>query len=523
MYQFLIRHKMIIGSVIATLIIAVGAAYIFAGNGTPATTQVQRGDLQRTVAFSAEITPTDTAKLSFDTGGTLRHIGPDVGDTIQRGAVLARLETNSLQTQLAQARAELASQQARLKELERGATEEEIAVQREKIGQKKTNLADARRSLLTRIQSAYTQSDIAVRKVADQFIRDPESNNPSLYPRSSFYGDTARHNEFLSQRVRIGDALEAWNARIATDTPKANVSTQTTLAYENLRKVEGFLTLAARILKNAHATTDGASETTLNTWYNDVTNSRSTISGQLTKLANAEQAYNTARSALQIAESQMRQLKADATEEAVAQQKAQIEVSKARIDQYKTQIANRILQAPMRGTITQRHASLGESVAPNTPVYTMISTQQHEITGNVSELDVAELHEGDAAQVTLDAFGPHRVFDAHITSIDPAGTEINNVPAYGITLHFDDIPEDVRPGMTANVTVITEAQRDTLHLPVSSVATKNGTSTVYTVHGDGTVKPRSVETGMQSTDGRIQITDGVSEGTVILQDAQARE
>lgn len=75
---------------------------------------VQRGEVVRTLAFTARVAPVNEARLFFRSGGRVLKVNVARGDAVQPGAVLAELDVSALQRQVAQA--ELALESARTRQ-----------------------------------------------------------------------------------------------------------------------------------------------------------------------------------------------------------------------------------------------------------------------------------------------------------------------------------------------------------------------------------------------------------------------
>ncbi len=107
---------------------------------------------------------------------------------------------------------------------------------------------------------------------------------------------------------------------------------------------------------------------------------------------------------------------------------------------------------------------MGQIVSPNVPVIT-ISNNNLEIDTNIPEIDVANAKIGEDANITLDAFGNDVIFPATIVSIDLAPSIINGISVYGAKLKFKNSDDRIKPGMTANITVISDTHSNVLIVP----------------------------------------------------------
>lgn len=91
---------------------------------------VSRGDVIVTVRATGTIQPTDKVEISSELSGTMREVLVDFNQTVKRGQILARLDTEALDAQLASARASLAAKRARVREVDATVSESRAALGR---------------------------------------------------------------------------------------------------------------------------------------------------------------------------------------------------------------------------------------------------------------------------------------------------------------------------------------------------------------------------------------------------------
>lgn len=153
--------------------------------------------------------------------------------------------------------------------------------------------------------------------------------------------------------------------------------------------------------------------------------------------------------------------------------------------------------------------------APSGGLITLAQTRELQVKANFNETDAARVHTGDRAAITVDAF-PDRRFVAHVASIDPIDTLVNNVVTYEVTLVLDGDTAGLKPGMTSTADVTVARADDALVVPRTAVRSPQGaTPTVTVVTPDGKPQARLVVTGLQS-DSSVQILGGVGVGERVL-------
>jgi macrolide-specific efflux system membrane fusion protein len=101
-----------------------------------------------------------------------------------------------------------------------------------------------------------------------------------------------------------------------------------------------------------------------------------------------------------------------------------------------------------------------------------------------------------------------------VSELDTVSTVVSNVVTYNSIISFDSAPASVKPGMTANVSVITASKDNVLSVPSAAISTSGGQSTV-TVRGNGKDQVTPVQTGLKG-DGTTEIVSGLNEGDQVV-------
>jgi HlyD family secretion protein len=122
------------------------------------TAEVQRGDLTVTVTATGTLEPVNQVDVGSELSGIIETVEVDFNDKVQRGQVLARLDTDRLQAQVLESRAALQSQEARVKEAQATVLETRLSFERcEKLAERQlctTGDLDAARAAHARAQAA---------------------------------------------------------------------------------------------------------------------------------------------------------------------------------------------------------------------------------------------------------------------------------------------------------------------------------------------------------------------------------
>jgi HlyD family secretion protein len=91
-----------------------------------------------------------------------------------------------------------------------------------------------------------------------------------------------------------------------------------------------------------------------------------------------------------------------------------------------------------------------------------------QIDANVSEADVGGVEPGQEVTFTVDAF-PYRTFHGEVVQVRNSPTTVQNVVTYDAVISVDNPDMKLKPGMTANVSVIIAERNSVLKIPNSAL------------------------------------------------------
>jgi multidrug efflux pump subunit AcrA (membrane-fusion protein) len=137
--------------------------------------------------------------------------------------------------------------------------------------------------------------------------------------------------------------------------------------------------------------------------------------------------------------------------------KADLLVDQARgtLDIARAALAQSTLLAPFAGTVTDIPVLPGQLVQLGDPVITIATLDQLQIeTTDLAERDIAKIKVGQKATVYIDALGAE--FPATVTAVAPRAEKVGGDVVFKITLTFDQQPQGLLWGMTAEVKIATE-------------------------------------------------------------------
>lgn len=175
------------------------------------------------------------------------------------------------------------------------------------------------------------------------------------------------------------------------------------------------------------------------------------------------------------------------------------------------------VRAPISGTITALGVRTGSNVNQGAPLAQVASTEDLEINTYVPERRIGTLSLGQDANIQLDAF-PGERFSAAVSRIAPQLDRGSR--ALGTTLRFVGADSRIRPGMFARIDLIVDERDGAISVPQRAIVRRADGVFIFVVDEDERAERRTVTLGIE-TEGRVEITEGVSAGERVITRGQS--
>ena len=211
-----------------------------------------------------------------------------------------------------------------------------------------------------------------------------------------------------------------------------------------------------------------------------------------------------AADAVQVLASGVDQARAD-----VALAEAEAQQSAAQLEEARVNLGYTDIVSPVDGVVVSRAVDVGQTVAASfqTPTLFVIAEDltKMQVNANVSEADIGVVREGQPATFSVDAY-PERMFTGTVAQVRNSPLNVQNVITYDVVIDADNADLALRPGMTANVDIVTGKRDDVLRVPTAALrfrppagdrttaAPPDGTA-VWRL-ANGRPEPVNVETGL---------------------------
>ena len=226
-----------------------------------------------------------------------------------------------------------------------------------------------------------------------------------------------------------------------------------------------------------------------------------------------------AKSELDLAESNYKSNLAqiNAARAQISQAKAQYETAKANLGYTK-------IIAPVDGTVISRKIDVGQSVAASFQAPELFTIAQDlkkmQIEVSVSEADIGNVKEGQEAIYTLDGY-PNDEFVGKVSQVRLSSTTVSNVVTYSVIVDVENEDLKLKPGMTANVSIITEKKENILCAPNLALKVSLDNDRRYDKQGLWILdnkKPLRIDIEVGTSDDSVfeVISDEIKEGDSVI-------
>jgi HlyD family secretion protein len=152
----------------------------------------------------------------------------------------------------------------------------------------------------------------------------------------------------------------------------------------------------------------------------------------------------------------------------LAKAQAAVETSEAALAKAQVDLARCKIYAPIDGVVISRNVNVGQTVAASLSAPTLFvianDLSKMQIEADVAEADIGVVEENQEAEFTVDAF-PGRTFHGKVSQIRNAPKADQNVVMYVTVIDVSNPGLKLKPGMTANVSIIVARRDNVLKLP----------------------------------------------------------
>lgn len=240
----------------------------------------------------------------------------------------------------------------------------------------------------------------------------------------------------------------------------------------------------------------------------------------------AQTAYDSAVAQLEAAQAQQKASEAqlEAAQAKLESARAQIKQAEAELELAQVNLNHTRITAPVNGIVISRNVDVGQTVAASLQAPTLFTIAQDltemQVDTNVSEADIGRVAVGQETTFTVDAF-PNLTFRGKVTDIRNAPVTVQNVVTYNVVIQVRNPELKLRPGMTANASILVARKDRVLKIPNSALRFRPDFAKRETAPSQKGPAPAAAPASTPSMVSPEQILERLKAGLKLTPDQQA--
>ncbi len=464
---------------------------------------VENGRITATVNATGSIEPEALVTLTFRSTGTIQQVNIERGQTVQAGDVLATLDTEELQLGVQQAEDALRIQElTRQQRLNNELSPATLASSQADI--------DAASAQLAVAQANQVAAEAAVSQSQAQKAQLVAGATEAAIAAAEAQVASAEAQQKTAQ-ITYDRVLECFDFKVPGTDEKQEVcpglgETEEQARY-NLNNANVALAAAQAQLAETKAGPRPA----------DVQAANAAIASAQANVLAAQGNVAVAEANLSRAQAAFDRLQEPPTEDELAILDAQIASAQTSLAVAQLRLDQSIIVAPIDGTVASVLINAGEQASPGAPAITVVNEDAFHINVNVDEIDIDQISVGQDVEVSLDAL-QDTVLTGTIAEISPTSASAGGVVTYLVTINIvADEGVTLRPGMSANASIVVQEVDNVLIVPNWAVRLDRETGNAYVLQkmADGTTSETIVETGLRNEQ-FSEVLSGLQAGDVVV-------
>jgi HlyD family secretion protein len=477
----------------------------------PMTVRVARASVSSSVTATGALQVIKEQRLGFPSGGRLVEVNVAVGQPVEQGQILARVDDFAARKELEAAQAQLAKQQAVLARVRDGnqvSAADDDAKRAKEILDATEEQADAvdraNAEAVERAEHRLAEDEEILEDAEDRAgCGEEEDDDRSGQDDEDVDGDEGG-DERRGFRFPVSRESCENNANVQAAERKVDASRDAVGAAEEKRRVD----------QAGHQLAIEKAKRDLTAAQNEAEAARATRPHDLDE------------------------------------QSAVLSQLQSEVDAANREVENTVLRAPVAGTIESINGTVGEfigggsgttALAPGGTVPlpgtgTGVSSSEDfggdggrsggstfmvlgdintfQMVAPFAETDAARLQVNQPVEVTFDAV-PDLTRTGTVVAIAPTGTDIQGVTSYYASIVLNELDPRLKDGLTASAHVVTDKVDNVLVVPNAAIQRSGTTGVVTVMEADGMQRQVQVELGLAG-DSTTQVLSGLREGQQVV-------
>ncbi|QQR50434.1 efflux RND transporter periplasmic adaptor subunit [Candidatus Nomurabacteria bacterium] len=457
-FKRLYARKRVFWGIVVVIVVVLVVLLTGGKKTTLATEIITPRDLQRTVLTSGTVTSTTDLTLSFQKQGIISEIKTNVGDMVKAGQVLAILEAGQEAAAVTEAEGRLLEAKANYAKV--------LSINQDKD----IKLAEAvLQTAINDLENTKVAQDVLVANAK----RTLYSSDLEAVPATGSTTDTAptitgsyMSDEVGGYTVTVYSSSSASGGAFSISGLENNYSVAISTGSSVPLGSRGLFIQFPTDFKTGAV------------WIIEVPNTRSVsyatnYNAYQLALSTHDQVISSKEGAVNEKQAALDLKKAQASASDIQVANAQVVVAVGALERAQADLADAEIIAPADGTITKIDAKLGAPVQPFENMITLEDVANLYVDANVNEANILDIAPGEAVELAFASNGETKLLGT-VADVDIAPTLISGVVNYKVVIELIEPGENIRPGLTADMTIITSKKVAVLAIPLRALIERDG-------------------------------------------------
>ena len=188
---------------------------------------------------------------------------------------------------------------------------------------------------------------------------------------------------------------------------------------------------------------------------------------KLSEQSSASAGMAQSQAAVEQSQAQVQQAQAQ-----VQQTSAQVQQAQAALSLAEVNLSHTTITSPIDGVVVSRDVNVGQTVAASLSASTLFTIAndltQRQAIANIDQADIGLVEQAKSVRFSVDAF-PAKEFDGKIAEMRLNPVNVQNVVTYNVVINVENPQQQLKPGMTANLTITIDERNNVLKVPNSAL------------------------------------------------------
>ena len=448
---------------------------------------VRSGDFQKLISATGNLEALIDVEVKANVAGEIINLYVDDGDYVEKDQVLLEIDPEQYLEEKKQAEADVNAAKAQLMQSQLNIIlkTEELESARQ---QAEDNVKIAESNLRTTLAASQTQitsAETDIQTTKNQLAQDTIALEQAKIELNRAEIRLAElETELESIKVDRANAESEWNRNKELFEKKLVSKKSLEEAESRYASADSQYKTAEKRLESQHQTVNSQKKT-IATRETAIANRELTQKyqemnlKQLREMRNAEEEETGLQ--LQIAKTRLGEIldtidnEKVVTEQGAVSAQANLLRRRSSLKNQEEQLEWTTIKAPMAGTVTLLEIEEGEIVtsgrsafSQSPPLMTIADLSKMVVKTYINEVDMERLRMNQKADIKVDAYKA-TTYEGRVAEISPSGEERDNIITFEVMVEVVGSPSELRPGMSADVDVVTYEEKDVLMLPIDAV------------------------------------------------------